>query len=297
MPGKGIFRSAGSDRQDLEQRAHRVRPGETLDLGANFLARRLVGVGAEIARRVRAGPWRAGSRPASPDAPRGRGLGCRGERREIDMRGQVGLAGIGKHVLVVVLAQRLQRVAEAGLQMAVVDEQPGAAVCGDAFGDRLHQWPCGPARPRRSSRPAQRRPHRRQQRRIDATPDAGDENAARPLRRGRSRARANLFRPCTNWRTGMASKNSLPTMNSGASGSVCDGFVPGDVGADLRRASASGRRAAAGWSRPGEGCAGDKGRIERAERPQHVLHQRAAAGADLGEGDRQSGRPIACQAE
>ena len=45
------------------------------------------------------------------EAVRARG---RGEGGEIDMGGEVGLAGIGQHVLVAMLAQGLQRVADAG---------------------------------------------------------------------------------------------------------------------------------------------------------------------------------------
>ena len=69
--------------------------------------------------------------------------GARRERREIDMRGEVGLAGAVQHVHMVMRLDRLQRVADAGSQMAVVDEQAGAAMAGDPRGDRLHQrGPC-----------------------------------------------------------------------------------------------------------------------------------------------------------
>ena len=67
-----------------------------------------------------------------------RASACR-ERREVDMRGEIGFAGVCQHILVAMRLDRLQRVADGGLQMAVVDEQASAAVGGDALGDRIHQ--------------------------------------------------------------------------------------------------------------------------------------------------------------
>ena len=66
-----------------------------------------------------------------------------------------------------------------------------------------------------------------------------------------------------------------------------DGFVPAD------RSRTPGKRLLLdfGQARAGldqrEGRAGGQRRIEPRQRAQHVLHQRAAAGADLGDGDRQ----------
>ena len=45
-----------------------------------------------------------------------------GQCREIDMRGEIGFAGIGQHIFVSVPAHGLQCVAETGLEMAVVEE-------------------------------------------------------------------------------------------------------------------------------------------------------------------------------
>ena len=64
------------------------------------------------------------------------GGGGGGQRLEIDMRGQVGGAGMRQRILVLVPAQGLQRVAQRA-PVAVVDDQRSAAVAGDAMGDGL----------------------------------------------------------------------------------------------------------------------------------------------------------------
>ena len=64
-------------------------------------------------------------RPVDRGARRARAARHRGE---IDMRGDVGLAGVDQRIDHLVRAQRLQRVAEAGDAMSVVDEQRDAAL-------------------------------------------------------------------------------------------------------------------------------------------------------------------------
>ena len=94
------------------------------------------------ARRVaRDGDAEAGEEFALGDEGPGHGAGVdrgAGKRGEIDMGGEVGLAGFGERVGIGVAAHRLQRVAEGGTLVAVVDDQRRTAVDGDACGQGRH---------------------------------------------------------------------------------------------------------------------------------------------------------------
>ena len=66
----------------------------------------------------------------------GSGVGCSSsERFEVDVRGQVLLAGIDEGRNVAVPADRLQSVAGCGSLMPIVDDQGGTAVIGNEPGE------------------------------------------------------------------------------------------------------------------------------------------------------------------
>ena len=93
------------------------RSGQPLDFALQPFARRLVGAGAEPAGTLE--QPHAEQEIALVDqlrAPgRARRAACR-KRGKIDMRGEVGLAGIGQHIVVAMLLHRLQRVADRRLE-------------------------------------------------------------------------------------------------------------------------------------------------------------------------------------
>ena len=59
---------------------------------------------------------------------RAEAVGGMRQRLEIDMRGEVDLAGLAQRIDEVVAADRLQRVADGALRVAIVDHQRGAAL-------------------------------------------------------------------------------------------------------------------------------------------------------------------------
>lgn len=138
--------------------------------------------------------------------------GCR-KRCEIDVAGEVGLAGIEQRVNESMAAHGLKGVAEARLQMPVVEKEAGAAVFGYVF--IAASAPLGPA-------PLQRLSDRG---RIATSGSADVSIAARPATKvsspssvkltQRSSQPPSVFKNC---RTGMASNSSLPTMNRGRFG-------------------------------------------------------------------------------
>ena len=196
------------------------------------------------------------------------------------MGGEIGLAGIGQHVFVIVLAQGLQRVADSRLEMAVVEEQAGAAIGAirsaiasisaaarrRGLDDRALRRVCGIGR---------------QQRRIERA-GAGEEGSSPPSSRPTTRSRQPVPALTIG---GWASRRRIRCRRSAAAvcGSLSIAFVPADRGRRAGERLPSGHRPAAGWSRSGRTTHRRPGRVEPLKRAQHVLHQRAAAGADLGD--------------
>ena len=167
---------------------------------------------------------------------------------------------------------RLQRVADA-VPGAVVDDERRAAVAGDARGRGRRRWLRPRGRPRRWPRRGGRGSGRRGRRRGAGRPRRG---RPRPTWRSRQSASARW-----NWRIGRASKNSLATRRSGPAGRSSDAARPS--GGPRRRARRPGRRAGAGLVSTSQSSAA----VAEARLPgggaQGVAHQRAAAGAELGE--------------
>ena len=147
-----------------------------------------------------------------------RGLRKRGE---IDMRGEVRLARIGERIVVAMLLTACSVSPSAGCEMAVVDEQAGAAMRRRSVRRSSPSAPCAPAQARRS------RPLARCRRPAEAAPDRARRRRRRRRGRRLRRARPPLAPAPAglhNWRIGTASKSSLPTMSSGRGGSVVDGL-------------------------------------------------------------------------
>ena len=69
---------------------------------------------------------------------RARSARAAGHRGEIDMGGDVGEARVDQHIRAAVLAHRLQRVAKAGHDVPVIDEQRRPALRGQPPGNLAH---------------------------------------------------------------------------------------------------------------------------------------------------------------
>ena len=131
---------AGATASTLNSCAHRVGSGKALDLALQALRASPHRHLRRAGRRVPEDPCRAGTRLASQDARRARATGrLAASAAKSTCAVRSASPGLSSTSSWSMRPDRLQRVADAGLQMAVVDEQAGAAVAGDARGDRLHQ--------------------------------------------------------------------------------------------------------------------------------------------------------------
>lgn len=98
-------------RQDLEQVAHLVARGETLDILANAFLFEWRSIGAKLARPLQQ-PQRQEEVPLRGEAGLKPGLpGCLGQNGEINMARQVGFARGGKRINKCMILHGLERVA------------------------------------------------------------------------------------------------------------------------------------------------------------------------------------------
>src|SRR4051794_41294006 len=74
-----------------------------------------------------------------PQGDRPAEAGGAGERAEVDVRGEVGLAGGRERVDRGVVARGLERVGERGMALAVVDDESQATLVGEAAAELLGQ--------------------------------------------------------------------------------------------------------------------------------------------------------------
>ncbi len=283
-PSRAIAKPASPARpgsregEDLEQLAHAAAPrrsGAQRRVDGRGLRRRRARASAPRARRRCRAP--AGSRPASSArttaAPPARAARASGE---IDMGGQVGLARLGERVDEGVAPHRLQRVAEAGASVAVVDDAAPRRPARTIRLARRSAISAAAASATRASRRRARRPGEAGSG-SGARPKARPPSPSSPTRRSHQPSRsarigAPAARRRTRWRRAAA----------GPPGSSDELVVPGD------RERRPGQRCACccaqrpGWSRPDERCsAARKAGAARVAARSSIGHQRAAAGPEL----------------
>src|SRR5581483_5208755 len=127
------------DRHRLEKIAHRFEPGEPSRRLGDGRRRCLVLAAGEPLRPLdQTQPAEELALRQQRSGPGAGGLRRAAERPEVDMRRQVGFAGMGEEVVISVLPYRLQRVARRRSLVAVVDDERRAALRGNARRQRLH---------------------------------------------------------------------------------------------------------------------------------------------------------------
>ncbi len=282
--------SGRADGEHLEELAHagRLRAGEPLDARTSTAAAPARAMpGARARRRARARPSAARNAPcvtgpctAAPGALRGAR-----QRGEIDMDGEVRLAGIGQHV-----ARRRA-------------PSPPAACRRSRTGHGRSRWRAARRPARRCGRRASGMSavaasadldHRSLRRgglegRLGLRREAEGEAGLR--RRARRAARTSPRPVRTNWRTGRASKNSLATNSAGPwrqrlEQSSCQ--ATGNAGLCQRLALPLAQHGARLDEMHARRC---QERRQDARGAQRVGHQRAASGTEFDEHEARRARP------
>ena len=139
-----VWKMIGSPGYPPDAESIANRAGETFDRGADFILflRCLVAAeGASAFDKAQSHEKFALShRPGDGDRAR---AGDVGERGKVDVACKVGFAGMSERRVEGVLVDGLQRVAKAGYQVSIVDDQRGAAAVEQAIGQQLHDRHAG----------------------------------------------------------------------------------------------------------------------------------------------------------